>query len=202
VWYGDTHEPAAIISDSRRLVSKKVGALMKALKNAGATADVVGPHLGPLGNDVVANKTFTNSDMVLYDAVFVPGGAKSVTSLVQKGDAHVFIDEAYKQAKPIAAIAEGVELLTASEIGKLIPRPGSADSGATQVSPTDTSGGVQSLSEVGRVLQASGTSASQLAALGIIVGQSADLQNAIKQFLDAIAHHRFWGRPRLEQVPA
>jgi catalase len=85
------------------VAADQVNALMKALKDAGATADVVGPHLGSLGNGVVATKTFANTDMVLYDAVFVSGGAQSVQSLIQKGDAHVFIDEAYKHAKPIGS---------------------------------------------------------------------------------------------------
>ncbi|MBK9711975.1 MAG: catalase [Kouleothrix sp.] len=199
------------------VAASQVNALMKALKDAGSAADVVGPHLGPLvdNNDgangggssgaIVATKTFANTDMVLYDAVFVPGGAQSVMSLIQKGDAHVFIDEAYKHAKPIAAVAEGIELLTASEIGMLLQ----AGSGAAPESATPTPAitstptvGVQNLSEVGRVLQANGPSAGDLAKIGIIVGQSGDLQDVIKRFLDAIAHHRFWGRPRLEQVPA
>jgi catalase len=179
----------------------QVRALMKALKDAGAAGEVIGPHLGSLGNDVVATKTFANSDMVLYDTVFVPGGAQSIQSLIQKGDAHVFIDEAYKHAKPIGAVGEGVELLTASEIGKLLETIGE-NASAAPATPDATSAGMQNLSEVGRMLLANGANADKLAALGIIIGQTSDLQKVIRQFIAAVAHHRYWGRPRLEQVPA
>ncbi len=39
--------------------------------------------------------------------------------LMQQGDARHFIDEAYKHAKPIAATAEGVQLLAASAVGQI-----------------------------------------------------------------------------------
>jgi catalase len=48
------------------VADNQVKALLKALKDAGAAADVIGPHLGSLGDDVVANKTLANSDAVLY----------------------------------------------------------------------------------------------------------------------------------------
>jgi len=44
--------------------------------------------------------------------------------------------------------------------------------------------------------------ANKLATYGIIIGASGDLQKVIKQFIAAVAQHRYWGRPRLEQVPA
>ena len=52
------------------------------------------------------------------------------------------------------------------------------------------------------MLLANDANAAKLADYGIVIGQSGDLQKVIKQFIDAIAKHRFWGRPRLEQVPA
>ncbi len=48
---------------------------------------------------------------VLYDAVVVGGGRDSVEALRGNGTAVRYVAEAYKHAKPIAAIGEGVELL-------------------------------------------------------------------------------------------
>ena len=108
----------------------------------------------------------------------------------------MFIDEAYKHAKPIAAVAEGVELLTASAIGRAIGRTGTT-SGASDL----TAAAVQTLSEVGRVqdITAGGASSQQLATYGILVGQRSAEQGVMAQFVAALAHHRFWGRPRLER---
>jgi len=103
------------------VATDQVMAIKAALMQGGAKAKVVGPHLGTLkgvGGDVEADKTFANTSSVEYDAVFVPGGEKSVVMLMQQGDARHFIDEAYKHAKPIAAMAEGVQLLAASAIGQ------------------------------------------------------------------------------------
>ena len=174
----------------------QVEAMMAALTNAGAKGVVVGPHLGALGGGVEATMTFANTDSVLYDAVYVPGGAASARALVQKGDAIFFIEESYKHAKPIATIAEGVEVLTASAIGRLMG--GSAAAAAAQ--PGDAE--VQNLSEVGHVLSAARGGASALGKYGVVVGQSSDLAIFVQQVLTAVAHHRYWGRPGLNQIPA
>jgi len=186
----------------------EVTAMVQALHAAGAQSAVVGPHLGSLGNGVEAGMTFANTSSVLFDAVYVPGGAESVKALLGMGDARVFVDEAYKHAKPIAAVAAGVELLTATAIGQALGR--GAFAGAAALSSADKkpeksdTAEVQNLSEVGRVQSAAAMTAggAPLAAYGIIVGQGSQLRNVTAQFLTAIAHHRFWGRPNLEQVPA
>ena len=95
----------------------QVDAIQAALKAAGAEGDLIGPHLGTLsgknGTSMEILKTYANSSPALYDAVYVPGG-QSVALLLQKGDAHVFVAQAYKHAKAIAATGAGVELLTAA----------------------------------------------------------------------------------------
>jgi len=95
----------------------QVTAIQQALKAAGATSDIVAPHLGTIpgtnGAGVNATKTFANSSSVTYDAVYLPGG-QSIAALGQKGDARVFLAQAYKHGKAVAASGEGVELLTAS----------------------------------------------------------------------------------------
>ncbi|MCW3101089.1 MAG: catalase [Chthonomonadaceae bacterium] len=95
----------------------QVEAMQAALKAAGADSDLIGPHLGTLsgknGTILEITKTYANSSPALYDAVYVPGG-QSVALLLEKGDARVFIAQAYKHAKAIAATGEGVELLSAT----------------------------------------------------------------------------------------
>ena len=97
----------------------QVEAVQAALKAEGAMGEVVGTHLGMLSG-VEAKKTFANTSSVLYDAVFVPGGAQSVEMLTQQGDPRLFIDEAFKHGKPIAAFGGGVGLVRATQAGLLL----------------------------------------------------------------------------------
>jgi len=52
----------------------------------------------------------------MYDAVYVPGGDKSVATLKGQGDALHFVQEAYRHAKPIGASGAGVDLLVAAQL--------------------------------------------------------------------------------------
>ena len=72
---------------------------------------------------------------------------------------------------------------------------------ATRSEPAGTTAAVQTLTEVGEVRSMLAAS-DQLAPNGIIVGPSSDLQGVVARFLVAVAHHRFWGRPNLQHVPA
>ena len=149
---------------------------------------------------VVATMTFANTASVLFDAVYVPGGAQSVKALARLGDARTFVDEAYKHARPIAAVAEGVEVLTASGIGRVIRHAGAVSAAAHAAPEQATTAEVQSPSEVGSVKLANGGGATGLAAYGIIVAKGSDLNAGVAQFTSAFAHHRFWGRPDLESM--
>ena len=87
-------------------------AFAAAIKAAGAFYMIVGPHLGMLdGISEEATKTFANTASVLFDAVYVPGGASAIAMLKQHGDPRAFIAEAYKHGKAIAATGEGVDLV-------------------------------------------------------------------------------------------
>ena len=104
----------------------QVTAFQKALLAEGAMGEIVGPHLGLIdGTSLEAKKTFANTASVLFDAVYVPGGAAGVEMLKKLADAHVFVAEAYKHAKPLAATGEGVDFLLSA-----LPKgaEGSADS--------------------------------------------------------------------------
>ncbi len=68
------------------------------------------------GGEIAVDKTFLTTASVLYDAVYVPGGAASIDALKAHGEALAFIHEAYKHFKPIAASGEGMDLLMQSDL--------------------------------------------------------------------------------------
>ncbi len=98
----------------------QIMAIKQALKDVGAMAEIVSKFKGMIqstdGQTLEVDKTFLTSASVMFDAIYVPGGAKSVEALKMNGEALHFINEAFKHCKPIAATAEGVDLLQASEI--------------------------------------------------------------------------------------
>jgi catalase len=99
---------------------KELSAVKQALMEAGAHAKIVAPHGGKVqtmqGEELPVEMTFLTGASVMFDAVYVPGGAQSIETLKQQGEALHFINEAFKHCKTIAATKEGVELLAASNI--------------------------------------------------------------------------------------
>jgi catalase len=95
--------------------------MKKALMNAGAQVKLIAPRLGSIkglsGEGVKIDFSLLTTASVLFDAVYVPGGDKSIATLLREPDAIHFINEAYKHCKAIAATGEGVNLLAASSIG-------------------------------------------------------------------------------------
>ena len=96
--------------------------MKKALEDAGAVVKIVAPHLGTIltagGQELMAEKAFVNSSSVLFDAVFIPSGIKSVMTLKEEHKAIHFLDEAYTHCKAIAADGDGVDLWRESAAGK------------------------------------------------------------------------------------
>jgi catalase len=89
-----------------------------ALERAGAAGKIVAPRLGVLkgadGDELLIDFSLLTTASVLFDAVYVPGGADSAAALVAERDAIEFVTEAYRHCKPIAATTEGIELLRAA----------------------------------------------------------------------------------------
>ncbi|HIV71774.1 MAG TPA: catalase [Candidatus Aquabacterium excrementipullorum] len=105
---------------------------MKAeLNKAGAVVKVLAPHLGTLrgagGGAVKVDDLIVTMPSVVFDAVFVPGGAESVKALRASGDAVHFVREAFKHSKAIAALSNGGDLLGVA--GVLSPTPEGAVAG-------------------------------------------------------------------------
>jgi catalase len=90
-------------------------AVRMALQAAGAHPDVISLGLGVVkaadGTAVPVDKTSQVAASVLYDAVYVPGGAANVETLSQLDEVSRFIEEAFKHGKPIAASGEAAQLL-------------------------------------------------------------------------------------------
>ncbi len=80
-------------------------------------------------------------------------------------EAQTFVTEAYRHAKPIGALGEGAEILTASPVGRLLRSLAGTKDG------TAPAQGVQNLSEVGAMSLTAGA-AETLATHGILIGQA------------------------------
>jgi catalase len=154
----------------------QVTAMQAALRKAGAVPELIGPHLGPLPG---ANSTALQPDKslltvasVMYDAVYVPGGAQSVAALQGSGDALHFVNEAFKHCKAIAASGEGVDLLLASDIA------GPSSNGHTPETELQNMAGI------------------------CVARSAKETKALPKEFVDAIMQHRFFARQAKERVPA
>ena len=96
-----------------------ITAMKAALVKAGAVVHVLAPHGGALkgqGGSVPVDHSIVTMPSVVYDAVYVPGGAASIDALRVDGDAVHFVMEAFKHGKAIAATGEGADLLAAGGI--------------------------------------------------------------------------------------
>ena len=154
----------------------QVMAMQQALQNAGASSKIVSKFGGTIrsaeGHEMDVDKMFVAAASIMFDAIYIPGGAKSIESLKQQGDAIHFINEAFKHGKPIAATAEGVELIQQSDIA-----------GVVMVDPKLSD---QITSEKGVITALNG----------------ADMNAVAEAFIGAIAQHRHWTRSQKELVPA
>lgn len=97
-----------------------LNSMVQALIAGGAGAKVVAPHLGYLKTDkgelVKIHFSLLTASSVLFDAVYVPGGAKSIEGLKMDPASLEFIFEAFKHCKTIGASDEGVEMFDLLEL--------------------------------------------------------------------------------------
>ncbi|CAN5438670.1 catalase HPII [soil metagenome] len=92
--------------------------MKNALEAKGAKTKIIAPKLGTIkgvgGKEIKVDMSFMNTASVLFDAVYIPAGAKSSATLIAEADAIHFVSEAYKHCKAIAANGDGVALLNKS----------------------------------------------------------------------------------------
>ncbi len=126
-----TRKVAILIENG--VCSASVQDMTDALKMAGATAELVGSNLGRItgrdGASLGPDKDFTTAGALVYDAVYIPGGAEHVQTLMKNPDARNFINEALYHAKTIAASDEAAELLQMTDAAAFLP--GSLDAQGT-----------------------------------------------------------------------
>ncbi len=100
--------------------------MKKNLIHEGAVVKIVSPRLGTIkgknGDRLSVDQSFLTASSVLFDAVYIPGGAAGIKALLAEGDALYFIDEAYRHCKAIALDNEALELFRASYSGKDLPK--------------------------------------------------------------------------------
>lgn len=91
--------------------------------NAMVTVVPVSDKLGMIksieGKEVEVKKTFITSAPYFFDALYVPGGIKSIESLMQVPKSFMFIEETFRHNKPIAFSAEAIELYKMSNLNKM-----------------------------------------------------------------------------------
>jgi len=108
-----TRKVAILAADGVNIADAE--AVGKALQAQGAKVAVLSSRLGHLsganGGTLAVDYRIVGEPSVLWDAVFVPGGAQSVKALTKMGAALLFVREQYKHAKPICASGDGVAML-------------------------------------------------------------------------------------------
>ncbi|VEF06398.1 hydroperoxidase II [Pseudomonas fluorescens] len=91
-----------------------IDAMKKALEAEGAHAKVLGPTSAPVktadGKALPVDASMEGMPSIAFDAVFVPGGAASITALSGDGVALHYLLEAYKHLKAIALQGEAKQL--------------------------------------------------------------------------------------------
>jgi protease I len=91
----------------------------KALTDAGVVADVVAARGAEVrtaaGDAVTVDRTFDVCHAADYDALVIPGGARSADALREDKQALQFVREFMVADKPVAAVGEGVRLLVAAD---------------------------------------------------------------------------------------
>jgi protease I len=88
---------------------------MKALKNAGATVEVVSPHGGQIqgmnhhekGDKIKVDRVLPQARPASYDGIVLPGGVANPDALRTNEDAIAFARHFHDTKKPIAVICHG-----------------------------------------------------------------------------------------------
>jgi len=92
---------------------------LEALRNAGATVDVISPKSGKVkawnktdwGIEVKVDKQLSMVSPDDYDALVLPGGVLNPDKLRQNKEAVAFVSAFVDEGKPIAAICHGTQML-------------------------------------------------------------------------------------------
>lgn len=107
---------------------RSLNTVKKKLASEGAVVEIISARLGTIkgnaGSEIMVDKSLFTTASVLYDAVYVPGGANSIATLEADPDAIHFLNEAYKHCKPIGADEDAMQVLRATYFAKKLPEDG------------------------------------------------------------------------------
>ena len=113
-----TRKVAVLVADGFSMENFKK--MSDALTMEGAMVKIIAPHGGKVICDEnmehKVDAAILTTESVLYDAVYIPGGAKSIATLKTEAKFIKFINEAFMHCKAIAADAEGQDLLDATYV--------------------------------------------------------------------------------------
>jgi catalase len=148
-----------------------VTAMKKALTSQGAKVAIIAPNGGVIkgsnGGEITVDLALRNVASVLFDAVYIPGGADSVAAVMAKAKSIHFVNEAYQHCKAIAATGEGVDLLRASSIPMRDDSNPKNNNGNSNANTSDPA---------------------------LVVAAKNDAKKISANFITAIAQHRNWDR--------
>jgi catalase len=163
--------------------SPELAVVQKVLREEGATPEIVSSTLGVItgadGRPIKVDKALRTVSSVLYDAVFVPGGAASIAALMAQTDAAPFVQEAFKHYKAIAAASEGVDFIVEAcrPVAKSAMRQGAKSAKVA-------------------------SSEEPLVGPGVVTTRDpSSLRDLARRFVTAIAQHRHWDRFDEEHRP-
>jgi len=150
-----------------------IARMQKALTSQGATAHLVGRHVGPFrtanGSELTAEHSILTASSVVFDAVYVPGGEAAAEALSGEPQAIEFLVDAFKHYKAIAASGAGTKLLDAAGISGARPHP----EAGPDADP----------------------------AAGVVTGGDGQIGKVATGFIAAIAQHRHWKRGLKPPIP-
>ncbi|WP_338789896.1 catalase [Bernardetia sp. MNP-M8] len=91
------------------------GKMSEALEKENAVVKIIAPHGGSItcneGMEHKVDAAIMTTESVLFDAIFIPSGKKSVEQLMKTAKYKKFVNEAFKHCKAIAVTGEGEEFL-------------------------------------------------------------------------------------------
>ncbi len=108
-----TRQIAFLVADG--FDAKDVKTMKNALENQGAKTKIIGMKSKSVvdadGTEMKVDHALRTVASVLFDAVYVPGGEKSIATLSENADAIEFVNEAFRHCKAIAGSGAGVNFL-------------------------------------------------------------------------------------------
>lgn len=133
-----TRKVAALAADG--VSGADIQKLKQALAKEGAQLKVVGSHAGMLrtaeGEELPVDFAIFSCMSVLFDAVYVPGGAESAKTLSADGRFIHFVNEAFKHCKTVGASKEGIQVFERSCFAEKIEGAQGVVTGKSDISET------------------------------------------------------------------